>query len=191
MHELPPQLWIDILSTQKLYAPSVEVSPDGIPWLRFDCRNMRRINITKSSHLLTETDYIEDYYGKIIRRDENGMFTMYKCINQEYLVQHCPSAQGSNGILVDGGMRYGSWHGDGVGVYAHARKPWEYFSVNDGWAFVELRMHGYLKRVKSGSRGRYVLKSDQTVDSYGAECPDCEVTSVYFMYKSAPPFVTI
>ena len=39
----------------------------------------------------------------------------------------CPTVPHSKGILVDGGMRNGEMHGDGIGVYVYARKPWECF----------------------------------------------------------------
>ena len=88
-------------------------------------------------------------------------------------------------------VRNGTDHTDGIGVYAYARKPWEWFSVNDGLVMLELRMNCGLTRCKGKSRGKYVLKSDQSEDSIGKECGDCQVTAMYVMWHSAPGFVKI
>ena len=117
---------------------------------------------------------------------------MYKRIKLERLVNPCHNNWFSRGILVDGGMRYGRGHyADGVGVYADASEPWGLFSPGDGYALLELRMHGNITKVKQGPNGRYVLKSDQTPASIGADCADCEVIAVLVLEESAPPFVRI
>ena len=192
MHETPSRLWTDILNTEKLYAPRVEWSPHrNIPWLRFDCRGMRPFIIPRSSHIGFHCDSIDDQDGNYIDADAGGMYTMYKYVRQDYLVSHFPGVPHSRGILVDGGMRNGTDHTDGIGVYAYARKPWECFSVNDGLVMLELRMNCGLTRCKGKNRGKYVLKSDQSEDSIGGECYDCQVTAMYVMWHSAPGFVKI
>ena len=190
MHETPSKLWIDILDTMKLYRASQVQGTDDIPWLRFGCRGMVPISSTSSSHLHT-APYIEDWMGHRIWRDENdGTFTMYHMVELPYLVSHCPKSPHSRGILVDGCMRYGCWNDDGkpVGVYLHASEPWE---LIEDECFLELRVHGCVTPVETRHRGKYVLMSDQTADSYGAVCTDCEVTAMYIRKASAPLFVTV
>ena len=114
---------------------------------------------------------------------------MYHVCKLEDLVQPHHNAPGSNGILNDGGMSYGCWHGDGIGVYCHASLPYELFQVGDGWCVLERFCHAHLTRVKGGSKGRYVLKSDQTLHSQGAPCIDCEVVAMLHMFCSLPFFM--
>ena len=94
------------------------------------------------------------------------------------------------GVLKDAGIRNGSHHGDRVGIYAYASEPYELFNPGDGWCIVTLKCWPFLTRVKGGSRGRYVLKSDQGSDSVGSLCTDCEVTAVLHMYSTLPDFLT-
>ena len=54
---------------------------------------------------------------------------------------------------------------------------------------VELKVRPFLTHVKGGSRGRYVLKSDQSEGSVGAPCTDCEVMAVLHMYSALPEFM--
>ena len=189
MHEKPPPLWMEIFQTQKLHAASMVKSPNGMVWLKFASRNMRPINSVPPRHFQTITEYVYDYHGRRIDRDQEGMFTMYHCVKLEHLARPCLELGRSRGILPDKGMRYGSKHADGVGVYAYASEPWELFFPGDGYAFLELRMHGHITRVKGGSKGRYVLKSDQGEASMGADGTDCEVKAMFILYASAPEFV--
>ena len=66
MHKRPPKLWIDILSTKKLWAPTTGLAPDGTRWYRFACRDMRPVSLLSSSHLPTDY-YIEDFSHKAQR----------------------------------------------------------------------------------------------------------------------------
>ena len=139
--------------------------------------------------MTVKSPYVYDNHGRRIDRDQEGMFTMYHCVKLEHLARPCLELGRSRGILPDEGMRYGSKHADGVGVYAYASEPWELFFPGDGYAFLELRMHGNITRVKGGSKGRYVLKSDQSEASMGADCTDCEVKAMFILYASVPQFV--
>ena len=80
-------------------------------------------------------------------------------------------------------------HGDGVGVYAYASPPYELFSIGDQWCMLELKVHPYLTGLKGGNtKGRYVMKSDQTHSSIGDECTDCEVMAMRYPYDALPQF---
>ena len=83
-------------------------------------------------------------------------------------------------------MRNGIMHGDGIGVYGYASEPHELFKEGDGWVFLELKVRPHLTKVKGGSRGRYVLKSDQDAASIGKPCPDCEIVAMHHMYRTLP-----
>ena len=189
-HEEPPSLWKEICLTQKLQAGS-RVSPPNDPrfWFRFPLRNMRPMSLRPSFHLQAQTEYVDDYEGCRVHSDAEGKFTMYHMVKLKYLVQPHENSAGSKGILKDGGMCYGCMHGDGIGVYCYASRPYELYTEGDGWVMLELRCHGSLTRVKGGSRGRYVIKSEQTSQSEGAPCTDCEVVAMLHLYKSLPEFM--
>jgi len=192
MHEEPPTIWKEICSTETLQSGSPFLQPnDHRSWFRFPLRNMRPMSLEPSFHFQTQTDFVDDYEGRRVHRDEDGHFTMYHYTKLEQLVRPSEKSEGSGGILNDGGMRYGCMHGDGIGVYCHASRPYELFSGGDGWVMLELRCHGNLTRVKGGSRGRYVIKSDQTSESEGAHCTDCEVVAMLHLYESLPNFMKV
>ena len=159
--------------------------------MRFPLRKMQPISLTPSFHFQTQADYVDAYDGCRVHSGEDGKFTMYHFAKLVHLVHPHVDAVGSGGILKDGGMRYGCWHGDGIGVYCHASEPYDLFKEGDGWVMLELLCHGSLTRVKGGSRGRYVIKSDQTNQSVGARCTDCEVVAMLHLYESLPEFMKI
>ena len=87
MHKKPPQIWIDILNTEKLCAPTTGRGPNGHRWLRFACRDMWPISSVPSSHFQTIVKHIYDGYGHRIDIDEEGMFTMFKSVRLMHLMQ--------------------------------------------------------------------------------------------------------
>ena len=157
--------------------------------MRFQLRKMRPICLIPSRHFQTRTDYVDDYEGRRIHSDEEGKFTMYHFTKLVNLLQPHENSIGSGGILKDGGMRYGCRHGDGIGVYSHASRPYELFTEGDGWVMLELLCRGSLTRVKGKTRGRYVIRSDQTSQSEGAHCTDCEVVAMLHLFESLPEFM--
>ena len=186
--ELPP-LWKTICNTGKLQAGNrSELPNDSRLWFKFPLRGMRPMSLRPSFHLQTQTAYVDSYEGQRIHSDADGKFTMYHMAKLLSLVQMDDRAD-SGGILIDGGMRYGCKHGDGIGVYCCASEPCDCFKEGDGWVMLELRCHAYLTRVKKGSRGRYLIKSDQTPSSASTHCIDCEVVSIYHLYESLPDFM--
>lgn len=206
MHEELPSLWKEICNTFKLqrgspFLPPQAASPMNAPrlatsgcqplrsWFRFPMRNMRPMSLRLSAHFQAQTDHVDDYEGRRVQRDAEGKFTVYHFTKLMNLVQPHEQSVGSGGILKDGGMRYGCMHGDGIGVYCWASRPYELFSEGDGWVMLELRCHGSLTRVKGRTRGKYVIKSDQTSQSEGAHCTDCEVVAMLHLYESLPEFM--
>lgn len=186
MHEELPGLWRDICNTDKLNPGSF--CTENKRWFRFPLRHMNRMSADPSLPLQALTEKIEDYERNIIHGGF-GYFTMYHCVNLQNLVRGHEKSPGSSGILCDGGMRYGCDHGDGIGVYCHASRPDALFLEHDGRCFLELRCHRSLTKVEGGSRGRYVLKSDQTTQSKGALCTDCQVVAMFHLYGSLPEFM--
>ena len=187
MHEEPTPLWKQVVLTNKLHA-GVFVSGNN-RWYRYPTRNMRPLG-PMSSHFQTTTAFITGYYGTTVNMDINdGTYTVFHMALLTNLVSAHPQAPGSAGILVDAGMRNGSPHGDGIGVYVYASPPFDLFTEGDQWCMLELKVRPCLTRVQGGSRGRYVLKSDQSTGSVGAPCPDCQVMAVLHMYKSLPNFM--
>ena len=109
---------------------------------------------------------------------------MYHMVKLNYLVRHCPKSPGSQGILVDGSMRYGCANdGEPVGVYLFAYKPWELIELIEYGCFLELRVRDCVTPVATKHFGKYVLKSDHTADS-GAVCTHCEVKAIMYIEKA-------
>ena len=174
------ELWVGILRTEKLWAPTTGFAPNGTRWKKFLCRGMRPISSTSSSHL--SKDYIEDGYGNRIESDEYGMFTMWKCVPLSWLED----------ILSDGGMWYGTLDvPHRAGVYVEASPPWIDF---DGWemtALLQLRMHANITEAPIGIKGFYVLMFDQIKASLEPGCGACEVLAIYVSEDHVPEFVDI
>ena len=189
MHTQLPPLWKDICRTETLQAGLPLLLPgDHRRWFRFPLRKMQPMSQRPSSHFQTPTEFVMAYEGHRVDPDAQGKFTMYHYCKLINLVQPHENSRGSSGILRDGGMRNGGWHGDGIGVYCHATPPHRYFSEGDGWVMLELRCHGHLTKVKGGALGRYVIKSDQTDQSLNAHCTDCEVVAIIHFYNGIPEF---
>ena len=199
MHNKPHQIWIDILSTEKLVTgcvifPLARHDPKGRRWFRFPTRSMRSMSLHPAAHHQTETTVINDYHGETIvpsvkPGDVHGTFTVYHMTKLEHLVQGHEKAPGSDGILKGGGMCNGTWHGDGIGVYGYASPPYELLSPGDGYVILELKTHMALTRVKGGSKGRYLAKALQVGESIGTPCTDTQVMAVLHLYDSLPDFL--
>ena len=144
-----------------------------------------------SAHFQTTTAELRDYQGRTFFPDDNSNFTVFHMVELRHLVAGHERAPGSLGILVDGFMRYGIVHGDGIGVYGYASEPRDLFKNGDGWVFLELKVRPHLTKIKHGSPGRYVLKSDQENSSIGGPCPDCEIVALHHMYRSLPEFLKL
>ena len=116
--------------TGKLHAMSIRQPPGANEiWLRMPLRNMAPINDSEENcrHLQTQTERIETYHGLSVGPGTDNTFTVYHCIPIVNLISGHERAPGSNGVLVDGCMRHGSRHGDGIGVYTHSGFP-EYYA---------------------------------------------------------------
>ena len=78
-------------------------------------------------------------------------------------------------------------------VISSARKVAGKWSLS-GWEVAsfgrEVVLSGLIGRVRGGSHGRYVLITDQSSDSVGSLCTDCEVTAVLHMSTTLPDFLT-
>ena len=161
-HTQPNQIWMEILRTEKLKAgcPIDDLDPLGRRWFRLPTRDMRPLARHPSDHHQTTTSFIKDWSDKEIvpsvkPGDEYGTFVVYHQTKLQHLVEGHEKAAGSKGVLKDMGMSNGTWHGDGIGVYAYASPPYELFTPGDGYCILELKTHMALTRVKGGSKGRY------------------------------------
>ena len=190
MHERPSDLWVKVLRTLKVFAgvrfPSQGQKAETL--MKFECRNMRPIQRLPSAHLQTEQTSLKDYDSNVQVPAADGTFTVYHMTPLRSLVEGTAGGVG-NGIFNDAGMSYGVSHGDGIGVYMHARQPFELFTVHDGWVMLELKVHPYRTAVKHGSKGRYLIKSDQSLSSIGQPCYDVEVMSLWSIYAALPEFL--
>ena len=189
MHQRPTDLWCRILEQSKLYAGHTACVLDTRyrKWSRFPCRNMRLLQRRPSTHLQTTTTFVEVDSGKFMRANSDGTFTGYHMTKVEYLV----GGVFGDGIFVNGGMNYGDDHRDGIGVYMYVYPPFELFNHGDGGVLLEINVHGCLKRVKHGSRGRYLVRSNQVASTVGSPCLDVEVVAMWSLHDSLPKFLLI
>ena len=189
-HEAPPTLWRRIMMSDKLFAGRPLRPPEATKdWFRLRLRNMRPID--KSSvhlaHFRTITEWIQTWDGLPVLRDGEGRYTMFHCLPVENLISGHSKAPGSKGVLIDGCMRNGIRHGDGIGVYAYSYFPDFWCKPGQGDCVLELRAEPYLTSLKSGTAGRYVMKAQQkTDDSIGSECHLIEVIALWLIYSDVP-----
>ena len=86
------------------------------------------------------------------------------------LVNRNPLLPGSEGVLRDGCMRYGTWHGDGVGVYFYAEPEFELFRPGDGWVMLELLVIPFIRRTGGRTKGKYLQPAPHGTADCGSLC---------------------
>ena len=180
--------------TGKLHAMSIRQPPGANEiWLRMPLRNMAPINASEENcwHLRTQTERIETYHGMTVLPGTDYKYTVFHYIPIVNLISGHERAPGSNGVLVDGYMRHGSRHGDGIGVYTHSGFPEDYVKPGDGYCVLELRAAPYLTRLKDGARGRYIVRAPQIPTAMGSHCPLVQVDAVWFRPGSVPDFFAV
>lgn len=190
-HEKPDDTWMQILNTCTLFAGEPSCAHPG--WFRWPLRNSRPMStdMVYRQHFAHACTSMSSWDGSTVLPDASGMFTMYRCLQVESLVNGHPDASGSNGVLHDGGLSHGTWHGDGIGVYAYSYFPERWCSAGDGWCILELRSLPHWTRVAGGTRGRYVMKSEQKDDARGTPCHLIEVVALWHMYRTTPNFCKV
>ena len=123
------------------------------------------------AHFQTRTEQILTWNGVPVPPDGEGRYTMFHCLPVENLIRGHSKAPGSNGVLIDGSMRNGIRHGDGIGAYAYSYFPDIWCKPGDGYCVLELLAEPFFTKLKSGSAGRYVMKAPQETDeAIGSKC---------------------
>ncbi len=126
----PPQIWIDIMRTNKLCNGQAFQRADGHMWMRFPTRDMRGCQLRPGEGF--------QLHGVDFDGDE-PVGPVYHNTPLSSLVSHNPFAPGSRGILVERGLRYGSrWHGPCRGVNFYLDGGLETFAPGGGWISLEL-----------------------------------------------------
>lgn len=128
--------WEAVLRMNKLTCPTFHLlDQNGCPdsaapfsMLRFQTRNMAKLDLGSAQvrgmyQVFGVCDSVEDHERLRIPPEASGCFTMYHFTDIGNLLSGCPSGHpslpltGQDGILRDGGLRFGTFHGDGIGVY--------------------------------------------------------------------------
>ena len=193
-HTMPQEGWMRIMLTEKLHAMSIRQPPGAKElWLRTPLRSMAPIIDSEEnrSHLQTQTELLETYHGNHVRPGPDNKYTVFHFIPIVNLISAHERAPGSNGVLVDGFMRNGSHHGDGIGIYTHSGFPDWYVKPGDGYCVLELRAAPYLTRLGHGAGGRYIVKAPQIGTAMGSHCPLVQVVAVWFRPGSVPGFFVV
>ena len=104
---------------------------------------------------------------------------MFHAIQLQFLVEPNPvlNSPKNQGVLKDGHMFWGIYHGTGRGVYCYSNFPEERFQKGDGWVLLELVVPGYLTKVSGHADGRYVLKCSKEHER--TPCPIVEVVALH------------
>ena len=107
-------------------------------------------------------------------------------------------------MLNDRGLRFGELHGDGCGVYLYSYPCHDRFTEFDPWVLLEVNVVGHLTKLRTGSRGRYILKAPKGAYTVAAEggslqwlgsSPESniselvELVAVHCLWRSLPPCV--
>ena len=189
-HEAPPILWRRIMMSGTLFAGR-PLRPPGTKkdWFRMRLRNMRPIDESSAhrAHFRTITERILTWDGVPVPRDGEGRYTMFHCLPVENLIRGHWKAPGSKGVLIDGCMRNGIRHGDGIGVYAYSYFPDIWCNPGKGDCVLELRAEPFFTKLKGGTAGRYVMKAPQkSDDAIGGKCHLIEVIALWLIYNDVP-----
>ena len=186
-----PDVWLQIMLTDTLCQgkPALNFDDaDGKLWFRFPVARMRRLrdDPAHTEHVQHTSDVLHTWDFRPVHRTANDTFVCYHAVSLHNLVNGHPKAPGSTGILKDGGMHYGIQHGDGIGVYMYS-----YFPAFMHDCVVELEVLPYLTTLEGGSKGRYVMKSNQDESSIGAPCNTVLVRAFYTRYDVTPNWLKV
>ena len=90
--------------------------------------------------------------------NERGTWDMWHMTHCSHLVEPAEYSRGSNGIFIDGCMKYGECtHGGKSGVNAYAYPPYRWFTPGDGFCILKLECMPYFSHLKGGAKGRYCI----------------------------------
>ena len=189
-HAAPPPLWKTIMWSDKLCAGRPRQPPGAVNvWFTWPLRNMLLIDASpeNQAHFQTRTQKILTWDGLSVPPDGAGRYTMFHCLPVENLIRgHC-KAPGSEGVLIDGCMRHGIPHGDGIGVYVYSYFPDIWCFPRDGHCVLELLAEPFFTKLKGGTAGRYVMKAPQNTDEApGSKCRLMQVVALWCIYGDVP-----
>ena len=153
------EIWMQIISTQRLCSPGRQVFREGRAWLTFPLRCDTDVHCSSC-----------DYSYNGIWKKPCECVIGYHNTRLESLTKATPSwsdAIGS-GILVDGRLRYGSCTHNGCnGVNIYSDGGYETFAGSQGWVQLELRCSNTTK-LQSGRPNRYCIRGTKGEICYKA-----------------------
>ena len=146
LHQKPSQVWIDIISTDRLCSPSLPVMREGRAWVSIPLRCFTTVQHS-------------NMYDGCWQHPQDTVIGFHNT-KLESLVEPTPSWTGipnSYGILWDGRLRYGSCtHDTHKGVNLYSDGGLETFDDCTGWVQLEVRCTNTTK-LRGGRNNRYCV----------------------------------
>jgi hypothetical protein len=139
---LPREPWWDILKmTNKLTQP-VQHTADGKLYLRMQCRNMPPYDWMEPQIQEIKNHYGGNFKECLVEAHPPYRENVLPHPDGTFRTFHNTTRCNLMSILSDGYMRFGEWHGDGIGVYMYGYNSacW----LNPDEAMLELRAAPYL-----------------------------------------------
>jgi hypothetical protein len=201
--------WEAVLRMNKLTCPTFHLlDQNGCPdsaapfsMLRFQTRNMAKLDLGSAQvrgmyQVFGVCDSVEDHERLRIPPEASGCFTMYHFTDIGNLLSGCPSGHpslpltGQDGILRDGGLRFGTFHGDGIGVYIFSHRALWNLSWHGQMVMLEVLCLPFLKHLNRGAKGRYVCKAPaQGPFACGAPCRAVQIEAIWMKQDHVPEFM--
>ena len=201
--------WEAVLRMNKLTCPTFHLlDQNGCPdsaapfsMLRFQTRNMAKLDLGSAQvrgmyQVFGVCDSVEDHERLRIPPEASGCFTMYHFTDIGNLLSGCPSGHpslpltGQDGILRDGGLRFGTFHGDGIGVYIFSHRALWNLSWHGQVVMLEVLCLPFLKHLNRGAKGRYVCKAPaQGPFACGAPCRAVQIEAIWMKQDHVPEFM--
>ena len=188
LHLQLTQWWQRLEMTKKLMQPT-QHTIDGKLYLRMQCCNMPPYNWMEPQIQEIKNRYGGNYKECLVEASPPHRENILPFEDGTFQTFHNTARCNLEGILNDGYMRFGDWHGDGIGVYmfGYNSAGW----LNPDEAMLELRAAPYLTKI-GGSKSRYVLKSPlqgACSSDIGQICKAVEVVAVWFNHGFCPPLL--
>jgi hypothetical protein len=186
MHLQLQQWWRDLEQTHKL-TPAVQHAVDGKIYLRMECCNMPPFNWLDEQVKEIKYNYAGNNKQYLVEGDPPHNESIPPHDDGTFRTFHNTEMSNLLSIFRDGYLRFGDWHGDGVGVYMYGYNSARWLSPDD--AMLELRVPPLLTKLATGSKSRYVLKAPiQGPDAPDTSqlCKGVEVVAVWLSHGFCP-----
>ena len=189
LHLQLKQWWQHLEMTNKLMRPT-QHTVDGKLYLRMQCCNMPPYNWMEPQIQEIKNRYGGNFKECLVEANPPYRENILPHPDGTFRTFHNTARCNLMSILSDGYMRFGEWHGDGIGVYMYGYNSAGWLNPDE--TMIELRAAPYLTNVRGTSKSRYVLKTPlqgPCSPDIGQICKAVEVVAVWFHHGFCPPLL--